>query len=554
MRFSAVFLALTTATLIAQQANQPRSASARQESCSIKGLVVNAITGEPLKKATINLGQVGNASGERYETTTTAGGRFAIGDIEPGQYHIWADRRGYSSTVSTTGKARGRTTLSLDPGQHLEGIVLRMPPQAVITGRALDEDGDALPNVGVYLLRYAFRRGKRQLEECDQASTNDLGEYRMFGLSPGKYYLRAATNDFLSSRDYDSGRGYTPVYYPAAADPAGAKAIELEPGALLRGIDITLIKVQSARVRGRVVDPTSKPPLQGVSVMLRPRDESRYLFLRNFASGLDPQGNFEIKSVVPGSYILVANKRAENKQYQAQLLLDVDASDIENVVLELAPPGELKGQVRVEGQPVANPAEMHIQLEEEQPSTGGVGGRLRPDGSFTISDVGLGHYRIDIFGASDNYYMKSARLGDREVLESGMDLTRGIGGPLEITLSSNGGRVEGVVLNANDEPEQDATVVLVPDEPRRGQWRLYREVTTDQYGRFTIKGIAPGGYKLFAWEEIEDNAYEDPDFLKEFEGLGEPRTIREGSHESAQLKLIPAGDQKTAPNQADPGH
>ena len=133
------------------------------------------------------------------------------------------------------------------------------------------------------------------------------------------------------------------------------------------------------------------------------------------------------------------------------------------------------------------------------------------------------------------------------MLESGLDATHAVTGSLEIVLSSNGGFVEGVVLNANDQPETGATVVLVPDEPRRGQSRRYKSVTTDQYGRFTIKAIPPGGYKLFAWEEIEDGAYENPDFLKTFEALGEPRTIREGSRESAQLKLIPGEGKKPGP-------
>jgi hypothetical protein len=89
-----------------------------------------------------------------------------------------------------------------------------------------------------------------------------------------------------------------------------------------------------------------------------------------------------------------------------------------------------------------------------------------------------------------------------------------------------------------------AAVALVPDEPRRAQARLYKGITTDQYGRFTIKGIAPGGYKLFAWEDVEEGAYQDPDFLKPFEALGTPFTIREGSRESAELRLIPAQAQK----------
>src|SRR5712692_9455274 len=80
-------------------------------------------------------------------------------------------------------------------------------------------------------------------------------------------------------------------------------------------------------------------------------------------------------------------------------------------------------------------------------------------------------------------------------------------------LSSNGGQVEGMVLNAVRQPATGAAVVLAPDAPRRAQPQLYKEVSTDQYGRFVIKGIAPGGYKLFAWEDVESGAYQDPEFL-----------------------------------------
>ena len=172
---------------------------------------------------------------------------------------------------------------------------------------------------------------------------------------------------------------------------------------------------------------------------------------------------------------------------------------------------------------------------------------MKADGSFTLSNVTPSRYQVHIFGIPEDYYIKSVRLGDKDVLESGLDFTAGATGTLEIVVSSNGGQIEGVVLNADEQTVSAARVVLVPDEPRRAQSRFYRDASTDQYGRFTIKGIAPGGYKLFAWEDVEDGAYESPDFLKPFEGLGEPKSIREGSRESAQLKLIPAQTAKAAP-------
>jgi len=112
-------------------------------------------------------------------------------------------------------------------------------------------------------------------------------------------------------------------------------------------------------------------------------------------------------------------------------------------------------------------------------------------------------------------------------------------------LSGTGGQVEGVVLNADQQPATEASVVTVPDEPRRAQWQFYRDDHTDQYGRLAIKGLAPGRYMLFAWKDAE-GADQDPEFIRRFEPLGEAVAIRENSHENAQLKLIPAAEKKAA--------
>jgi hypothetical protein len=169
---------------------------------------------------------------------------------------------------------------------------------------------------------------------------------------------------------------------------------------------------------------------------------------------------------------------------------------------------------------------------------------VKPDGGFTLSNLAPDRYRLNLVGLSEEYYVKSARLADSEILTSGVDFTHGVSGALDIILSNNGGQIEGVVLNASDQPVTAATVVLVPDEPRRSETHLYKEVTADQYGRFNIKAIAPGGYKLFAWEEVDSGAYQDAEFLKAFEALGESRTIHENTRESAELRLIPAETKK----------
>ena len=100
------------------------------------------------------------------------------------------------------------------------------------------------------------------------------------------------------------------------------------------------------------------------------------------------------------------------------------------------------------------------------------------------------------------------------------------GGALEIVLSPNGGQVDGVVLDDKQQPAAGAKVALAPDEARRGRTDLYKTAVTDQYGRFTMRGIAPGDYKLFAWAELEPGAAQDPEFLKPYEKAGEAVSVQ----------------------------
>jgi protocatechuate 3,4-dioxygenase beta subunit len=542
---------LVAAAVSAQQQAPPKRRDApKQEACTIEGRVVNAVTGQPLGKAEIVLWRLGASADQRYTTTTAAGGRFAMQDIEPAKYLLRVSKRGYAHLqYGARGAGKPGAALSLDPGQHLSDLVLRMSPQAVIMGRVLDQDGDPVPNVGIQLLRYSFTRGKRQLQQLDDGGTNDLGEYRLYGLSPGKYYLSAAPNGGMGEQEYDSGQTYAPTYYPGTSNPSTAAAVELQPGTVVRGADITLVRTRTVRVRGRVVDLLTKGSPQPANVSLQARGNWEGMFWPSMASNGDLKGNFEIRGVVPGEYTIQAFKRgADGKNYIAMQPIDVHEANIDNIVLEFSPPGELKGRLSIEGRMLPANVDPQITLEPTVSSIGwGAGASVKADGSFTLSNVTPARYQVHTFGIPEDYYIKSVRLGDKDVLESGLDFPAGAGGALLIVVSSNGGQIEGVVLNADEQTVSAARVVLVPDESRRAQSRFYRDASTDQYGRFTIKGIAPGGYKLFAWEDVEDGAYENPEFLKQFEALGEPKSIREGSRESAQLKLIPAQTTKAVP-------
>jgi hypothetical protein len=140
--------------------------------------------------------------------------------------------------------------------------VFRLLPQGVISGHILDEEGEPVQYAQIRVMRYRFVRGQRQMFSPGYGSTDDLGEYRVFGLAPGKYYLSATyrlRNTMMEVQDRNPrgavDEGYAPTYFPGTNDAAGASVIDVSPGAVLTGVDVTLHKTRTVRVRGRVVNP-----------------------------------------------------------------------------------------------------------------------------------------------------------------------------------------------------------------------------------------------------------------------------------------------------------
>jgi hypothetical protein len=275
-----------------------------------------------------------------------------------------------------------------------------------------------------------------------------------------------------------------------------------------------------------------------------------------------PDGSFQIRGVVPGSYHLVASWYEDDTDYVGVTPIEVGPAGVEGASVTIEAGIEVEGRVRIDrprraqapgeaaslssGSPARSEApdladlEVGLDPKEFLP----VGGRFRntrvkEDMSFTLRNVSQGEYWVAIGGAPPDYFMKAARLGGEDLLEKGLEIAGGrLPGPLEITLSPNGARVEGVVLTEDQQPFAGAQVTLVPAPRRRERSEYYKSTTTDQYGRFTLRGIPPGEYKLFAWEEIERGAQRDAEFLKPFEDRGHEIRLREGEYASAELKLI----------------
>jgi len=138
-------------------------------------------------------------------------------------------------------------------------------------------------------------------------------------------------------------------------------------------------------------------------------------------------------------------------------------------------------------------------------------------------------------------YVKSIRYGNLDVVNDGLRLdTHNPDQRLQIVLAP-AGRLEGSVLNNRNEPMANVKVALVPNVGYRNREDLYRNATTDATGKFKIQGVAAGDYRVIAWEEIADGAWQDPDVLRDSEARGKPVHINEGEQSSVEIIAIPGG-------------
>ncbi len=499
---------------------------------TVEGIVVHATTGEPLRKAQVSLNRTGsNRPGAAI--ATDASGRFTF-SVEAASYRLSAERNGFvRQELGAKRPGRAGAPVVLSAGEIVRDVKLALTPQSVIMGRVVDEDGEPLSSISVQTVRQVYSRGRSEWVPTGAATTNDLGEYRLHGLAPGRYFL-IATNRVNRVR---SDEGYPPLYFPGALDPASATPIELNPGGIHSGADFMLRRVQTGRIRGRVTGSSGRR----VAVTLMPSTGSFARFSPGErASTVDSEGNFEIRGVLPGSYAVTARSAENGRTHGTSRIVQVASGNITDVELAVGSGMELKGGIKMEGDsPLA--ARVYVSLTpEDLPALGMQNARTQVDGRFSVANVAPARYQVNVSSLPPGTYVKSIKTGDVDVLANGLDLSQSQAvDALEIVLSPAAAQLQGVVFTADTKGAAGATVVLVPDESRRNRLSLYRTATTDHLGRFSMQGVPPGDYKIFAWDDIDSGIWYEPDFMRAQESNGQTLKLAESARETLQLKLIP---------------
>ncbi len=519
----------------------PTSAQAQaspQAPCTVEGAVYSAVGGERLKKAGVWLRGVENRRERSYDATTDQSGAFVFRSVEPGKYRLSAGRTGFARTEFGASNPGGTgSTLTLEPACAIRDLAIRLVATPVVMGRVLDRDGDPVANARLTLYGARVSGGRRQLFQAGGALSNDLGEYRIFGILPGRYYLHATYMNPMRGQAVEAGgESAVPTFYPRAADVTAAVPLELTAGQEVRSMDITLLSAHTVRVRGKL-----SMAGRGAHVLLSPPGG----FLDHLGGTpramVDGEGRFEIRDVVPGTYDLIAGTNAGGKQFYARARVDAGATDIEGLNLTMIPAAEVSASLRPE-EPLrlAEVANAAFRLESragQVPRT--AQGKAQQDGSVIFKEVEAGEYDVMATNLPDDVYLAGARAGGADLVETGLDLRRGpLPGPVELTFSPAGARVSGTIFDEKQVAAPGTHAVLVPGGKQRQRPSLYRTAVTDSAGRYDIRGVAPGSYSLFAWESLDSAAYREADFLSKVETFGVSVKLERGGRETRDLKLL----------------
>ena len=544
MTFILLLVLLIPSRVFAQTSGSPPVP--KKEECSIAGMVVKLADSEPLRRARVILHSADDRT-RNISTLTDAAGHFQLKGIEPGRYELNVNRVGFVTQIYGQKKPGDPgAVLTLRSGQAMKDLLFRLIPSAVISGKILDEDGEPLPEIFVSALRQSYLAGKPNLSTETNVQTDDRGEYRLFGLSPGRYFVSAVFPQWGRFSHGDepeeaqpNQQGYAKMYYPGTPDASKATAIPIKEGEEIPSIEIFMRQVAVFRIRGHVYNQITHKAGAQTEVFLMPKKRTREWGGEQRSLIQKQDGSFELADVLPGSYVLTAMWVDEGKPHIARLPIDVGNADLDGVAIAITPGTDINGRVIWEGTPSLEQDELSIMAESPDSMFNfGADARLTAANTFVLKGVGDGTYVARMWGYGKDCYIKDVQYAGSGALEDGFAVKGSAAGVLEITLSSRAARVQGTVADSDGLRAVGVRVVLVPEPSRRTQSTLFKEQTTDQYGHFEVRGIAPGDYKLFSWEEAESGAWEDPEFLKPFEAKGEKIMLQEGDQKTVNLTAI----------------
>ena len=582
-RFTTVLgcLLVVAVVVVTQQAPAPafqhpaRDTSAQQKETAgrITGRVLAADTGRPVKRARV-FAAAAELPGGRG-TLTADNGVFDFTDLPAGRYTITVSKPGFVSlSYGQRRPLQSGTPLQLGEGQQLKGVDFQLPRGSAIAGRVLDEDGDAMPGVMVRVMRYEYVQGERRLMPAGGGQTDDKGQYRVWGLMPGEYYVSAVARNFNvgGARDGRGGPGafgfgggrlavrggfsttqttddadqvaYAPTYYPGVASVNEAKPVTLGLSQELLDVNFNMQLVRASRIAGHVTNADGSPATSGNINFAPDSGAGRAQVGASYGARIQWDGSFSIANVPPGRYVLRARGSDWDTPQYASQPLSVSGVDVDDLTVVLAAGGAIAGTVTFESGGTTGPDVSQVRITAPSVDQGAVGpqpnARVDKDGKFSLVGVPAGSHLIRTGGNLRGWTLKSVTIAGRDITDTPVTLRSGETiANVEIVFTDRLTEISGTITNDQGKPAPEYTVLAFTTDPSlwRPQARQIMTARPDQTGQYRIRGLPPGDYYVTTVDPAEQGEWFEPAYLDEHRAGAARVTLTEGDVKSQNFKV-----------------
>jgi hypothetical protein len=526
------------------------------------GRVVAADNGHPIKRARV-LVTAAELPGGRGVLTDDVG-VFDITELPAGRYTVNVSKVGFVTlSYGQRRPLQAGTPLQLGDGQQLKGVDFRLPRGSVVAGHLVDEDGEPMPGATVSVMRYQYLQGDRRLVSAGTSQTDDKGQFRIWGLMPGDYYVSAVARNFafgpggrggFGGRGGNAGRGnfvgddenvaYAPTYFPGAESIDQAKPIVVGLSQEVLDINFSLRLVRTARIDGRVLNPDGTPVSAGNVQLLADSARTRGQIGVRYGGRIDWDGAFAIGNVPPGRYTLLARADdAEALEYGAQPIA-ITGDDLDDVTVIVSPGATITGKV-VFATTAAPPDYTQVRVvaaPTEQGIEGPAQSRAEKDGTFSIRGIAAGPHLIRTQGSLRGWMLESVTVGGRDATDTPLDLRSGQNlANVIVTFTDKISEITGTLTNKEGAPVVEYTVLAFPTDSSlwHAQARQIMTARPDQTGKYTLRGLPPGEYYLVAVDPAEQGEWFEPAYLDAHRSGASRVTISEGDTKTHDFTTLP---------------
>jgi hypothetical protein len=462
--------------------------------------------------------------------TADEDGRFEFRDVVAGALRVVASKTGYAPIPSEPAEpgppllSTGRS-IDLGEGETRERVDVNLARWGTLTGRVFDELGDPVQGATVQVLRVQYQAGRRRLVHVQTAAhpTDDLGQYRVFALSPGPYIVSAVLGD-VASTDVP---GYARSYFPGTPSASDAQFVSVAASQKVTGNDFAMFRGRTARISGRIIDAAGEAKPAG-SLTLIPSYRSNAVTSVPVGARLLPDGTFEFPNVPDGQYIIRADHGRTNRSTEGEfgvLPVSVSGADVTNLILHTSSGSSIKGRLRFETNRdtrTPNPSAIElspIPVDVDASPSSQASANIHQDWTFEMAGI-TGPRRFQLLRAPSEWALK-------EILINGIDVTDR---PLpfgrtdqslsevEVVLTDRVNEVTGRITDEAMKPVPDSVVVVFSTD--RDRWypvsRFVRKALAGPDGTFSLIGLPFGSYYAVAVRNVPaegDEAWQDPQFL-----------------------------------------